>query len=72
MSTRVAPPPDRFTIRRAGEPDRLAPAIAVPPAPETAAPDIPDMAGAPAPALSPAAPELVPAGPPESQASGKW
>ena len=66
MSTRVAPPPDRFTIRRAGEPDRLAPAIAVPPAP-----DIPDTAGAPAP-TSPTAPELVPTGPRESHASGKW
>ena len=71
MSTRVAPPPDRFTIRRAGEPDRLAPAIAVPPSPDTAAPDLPDTAGAPAP-TSPTAPELVPAGPRESHASGKW
>ena len=35
MSTRVIPPPDRFGVRRTGEPDRLAPAIAVPAVPET-------------------------------------
>ena len=52
MSTRVAPPPDRFTVRRTGEPDRLAPAIAVPAAPETE--------GTPAPAPPPAVPEREP------------
>ena len=35
MSTHVVPPPDRFSVRRTGEPDRLAPAITVPAAPET-------------------------------------
>ena len=44
MSTKVSPPPDRFTIRRTGSPDRLAPAIVIPavpdtePAPDTALP----------------------------------
>ena len=35
MSTKLTPPPDRFGVRRTGEPDRLAPAISVPSAPET-------------------------------------
>jgi hypothetical protein len=30
MASKVTPPPDRFGIRRTGEPDRLAPAVAVP------------------------------------------
>ena len=59
MSSKVIPPPDRFTVRRAGEPDRLTPAIAVPAAPDTA--------GAPTP-TAPLTPELVPAGPGESGA----
>ena len=71
MSSRVAPPPERFTVRRAGEPDHLAPAIAVPAAPDTSdAPATPDPAGAPAPTAPPATPELVPAGPRESHAAG--
>jgi hypothetical protein len=35
MATRMTPPPDRFTARPTTEPDRLAPAIAVPAAPDT-------------------------------------
>ena len=49
MSTKLTPPPDRFGVRRTGEPDRLAPAISIPAAPETEV--------APAPALP--APEPV-------------
>ena len=63
MSSKMIPPPDHFTVRRAGEPDRLAPAIAVPAAP--------DPAGAPAPTAPPATPELVPAGPGAGHGSGQ-
>lgn len=49
MSTRITPPPDRFSIERTGAPDRLAPAIAVPAAPETA----PDREGVMSPAPTP-------------------
>ena len=70
MSSRVAPPPERFTVRRAGEPDHLAPAIAVPAAPDApATPATPDPASAPAPTAPPVTPELVPAGPRERLAS---
>lgn len=34
MATKIIPTPDRFTVRRAGAPDRLAPEIRVPAAPE--------------------------------------
>lgn len=51
MASKVTPPPDRFGVRRTGEPDRLTPAVAVPiPAetdhtPETALPPLdPDLA----------------------------
>lgn len=47
MSTRITPPPDRFSIERTGEPDRLAPAIVGPAAPDTA----PDCEAALPPAL---------------------
>ena len=30
MASKVSPPPDRFGVRRTGEPDRLAPAVAAP------------------------------------------
>jgi hypothetical protein len=30
MASKVTPPPDRFGVRRTGEPDRLAPAVAIP------------------------------------------
>ncbi len=30
MAAKVAPPPERFGVTRTGEPDRLAPPIAVP------------------------------------------
>ena len=50
MSAKVTPPPDRFAIRRAGEPDRLAPPIAVPTTPETERAPIP---AAPAPPREP-------------------
>lgn len=36
MATKVTPLPDRFGVRRTGEPDRLAPPPVVPDAPETA------------------------------------
>jgi hypothetical protein len=52
MSTPVVPPPDRFSVRRTGEPDRLAPAITVPAAPETEATPTSDPV--------PAAPESTP------------
>ena len=48
----ITPPPERFTVRRTGTPDRLAPAIAVPAAPES------EPAGTPVPAELP---EAVPA-----------
>jgi hypothetical protein len=56
MSTKIIPPPERFTVHRTGEPDRLAPAIAVPAPPDT------ERVADPAPA--PAVPESqpVPAG----------
>ena len=58
MSAKVIPPPDRFAVRRTGEPDRLAPAIAVPAAPDTApAPD-----HVPLPVEPAHVPERVPAG----------
>ena len=57
MSTRIVPVPDRFGVRRTGEPDRLAPPIAVPTGPETApapGPALPSLEPAPAPDLVPA------------------
>ncbi len=30
MAVKIAPPPERFGVTRTGEPDRLAPPIAVP------------------------------------------
>jgi hypothetical protein len=30
MSTKLTPPPDRFSVRRIGEPDHLAPAVSLP------------------------------------------
>ena len=49
---RVTPPPDRFTVRRTGTPDRLAPAIATPVPPDTEPTTTP---------VPPAQPERVPA-----------
>ncbi len=49
MATKVTPLPDRFGVRRTGEPDRLAPPLVVPEAvPEAPAPAPP----VPAPARS--------------------
>jgi hypothetical protein len=57
MASKVTPPPDRFGIRRTGEPDRLAPAVAVPlPAETDQTPETP---------LPPLEPERVPAPPGE-------
>jgi hypothetical protein len=35
MTTRMVPPPDRFTVRRVGEPDHLVLPVVTPSAPET-------------------------------------
>ena len=55
MATKLTPPPDRFGVRRVGEPDRLAPTVAVPAGPETEG-----APGAPLPASVPER-ETVPA-----------
>lgn len=57
MATRVIPPPERFGIRRTGDPDRLAPAITVPAAPDTNT--LPETA--PVPAEPPREPVHAPA-----------
>lgn len=60
MASRVTPPPDRFDIRRTGEPDRLAPAVAVPLPTETdRTPEAP---------LPPVEPDLIPSAPGEQPA----
>ena len=60
MASRITPPPDRFDIRRTGEPDRLVPAVAVPLPTETDR-----TAETP---LPPAEPDLIPAAPEEQPA----